>query len=85
MFELLRAPTMKPSELWDLDTSTSGPGSAWPRRWVNAVAITGDGRRAVSGAYNGTLKIWDPATGIEIHGMTIDGGAFVLSRLAAAW
>ncbi|WP_181154211.1 hypothetical protein [Nostoc sp. 'Peltigera membranacea cyanobiont' N6] len=34
---------------------------------VRAVAITADGKRAISGAQDNTLKLWDLATGTEIH------------------
>ena len=30
---------------------------------VNAVAVTADGRRAVSASEDGTLKVWDLASG----------------------
>ena len=34
---------------------------------VNAVAVTADGRRAVSASWDHTLKVWDLATGAELH------------------
>ena len=34
-------------------------------RLVSSVAVTADGARAVSGSYDGTLRVWDLATGQE--------------------
>jgi hypothetical protein len=34
--------------------------------WVNAVAVTPDGRRAVSGSRDNTLKVWDLESGQEL-------------------
>ena len=38
--------------------------------WVNAVAITPDGKKAVSGSGDDTLKVWDLDTGKEISTLT---------------
>jgi WD40 repeat protein len=35
--------------------------------WVNSVAISADGRRALSGSYDKTLKLWDIETRREIR------------------
>ncbi|MBM4025646.1 MAG: TIR domain-containing protein [Planctomycetes bacterium] len=35
--------------------------------WVFAVAVTGDGRYAVSGSLDQTLKVWDLASGKALH------------------
>jgi WD40 repeat protein len=37
---------------------------------VRAVAITPDGRQAVSGAEDRTLRVWDLTTGAELHILT---------------
>ena len=39
---------------------------------VNAVALSGDGRLAVSGSDDKTLKVWDVATGTCIATFTAD-------------
>ncbi|MEC4989823.1 MAG: WD40 repeat domain-containing protein, partial [Oscillatoria sp. PMC 1068.18] len=38
--------------------------------WVRAVAITPDGKQAVYGSSDNTLKLWDLATGQEIRTLT---------------
>jgi hypothetical protein len=49
--------------------------------WVNSVAFSPDGRSALSGSKDETLKLWDVATGAEIrvfvgHGSSVDSVAF---------
>ncbi|MCL1475722.1 WD40 repeat domain-containing protein, partial [Argonema antarcticum] len=34
--------------------------------WVNAVAVTPDGKQAISGSFDDTLKLWNLATGEEL-------------------
>jgi WD40 repeat protein len=46
-------------KIWDLGhgavlATLKGHGA-----WVRVVAVTPDGRRAVSGCYDRTLKVWD--------------------------
>jgi WD40 repeat protein len=41
---------------------------------VNAVAVTGDGKRAVSGSSDGTLKVWDLQSGQEVATFAADAG-----------
>ena len=43
--------------------------------WVNAVAITPDGKQLVSAADDQTLKVWDLRTGQELHTLRGHGNA----------
>ncbi|MCL1466845.1 WD40 repeat domain-containing protein, partial [Argonema galeatum] len=40
--------------------------------WVRAVAITPDGKKAISGSYDKTLKLWNLETGKEIATFTAE-------------
>ena len=61
-------------KVWDISTGLnagleSGEELATLRghaNWVSAVAVTGDGRRAVSGSWDNTLKVWDLESGEEL-------------------
>ncbi|HEU4561594.1 MAG TPA: NB-ARC domain-containing protein [Longimicrobium sp.] len=48
--------------------------------WVVAVAVTPDGVRAVSGSYDGTVKVWDLETGLEER--TLSGHVHVVEAVA---
>ena len=48
--------------------------------WVNAVALTSDGRRAISASYDRTLKIWDLESGEAIR--TLEGHADWVNAVA---
>ena len=43
--------------------------------YVNAVAVTPDGRQAVSASYDNTLKLWDLETGLSIATFRCEAGA----------
>jgi WD40 repeat protein len=40
---------------------------------VSAVAITPDGRRAVSSSWDNTVRVWDLRDGKELVTLTVDG------------
>ena len=47
---------------------------------VSSVAVSGDGKRVVSGSFDGTLKLWNPATGELIR--TFEGYSGSLTSVA---
>ena len=70
-----RAPWLQP-----LTASLTPPGGPLLRtltghsEWVRAVAVSADGRRAVSGSYDQTVKVWDLDSGAELHSLTGHSG-----------
>jgi WD40 domain-containing protein len=62
------------SNVWNIITNSS-----FNRRlkghtfWVTAVALSSDGRRAVSGSWDNTLRVWELKDGKELVTLTIDG------------
>jgi len=47
---------------------------------INAVAVTADGRRAVSGSADETVKVWDLETGVEVR--TLTGHTWTVTAVA---
>lgn len=48
---------------WDLETGLGTASLAGHTNWINTIATTGDGRRAVSSSKDGSLRGWDIAAG----------------------
>lgn len=69
--ECVRTPWLR-----SLQATLYPPGTALVRVLVGhtflvcAVAVTSDGRRAISGSEDQTLKVWDLASGRELHTLT---------------
>jgi WD40 repeat protein len=47
--------------------------------WVNAVALSADGRYALSGSDDNTLKVWNISSGHVLASFTSDGAFFSLA------
>ena len=47
--------------------------------WVLSVAVTSDGRRAVSASDDRTLRVWDLETGEEQAAVALDGALWSVS------
>jgi WD40 repeat protein len=59
--------TLFVADLWDAATGKHLHHLAGHRGEVNAVAFSPNGKRLASTSLDGTLRIWDVATGKEIH------------------
>jgi WD40 repeat protein len=46
---------------------------------VSAVAFTPDGRRMVTSSWDGTMRLWDAATGTELRAVDVGGDAFAIA------
>jgi WD40 repeat protein len=53
--------------VWDLDSGAELRTLQGHGGWVSAVAVTPDGRRAVSASEDQTLKVWDLDSGAELR------------------
>ena len=49
--------------MWDLESGRELRTLEGHSDWVNGVAVTPDGRRAVSASCDKTLKVWDLESG----------------------
>ncbi len=85
---LLQQAKQGPGKLWfrPLTAHLTPPGGPLLRTLtghsseVNAVAITPDGKQAVSASYDNTLKLWDLATGSELA--TLSGHSSLVLAVA---
>ncbi|TDD79864.1 protein kinase domain-containing protein [Actinomadura rubrisoli] len=55
---------------WDLDEGRCLTTFTDPKGEAGAVAVTPDGRIAVSGTAGGDVHVWDPSTGEHLHTLT---------------
>jgi WD40 repeat protein len=67
-----RDPRQFASQMWDIETGRELQTLADHSNWVTAVALTPDGKRAVSASYDETLKVWDLETGEVVAAFTAD-------------
>lgn len=61
--------------MWDLDSGLELRTLAGHSDNVYSVAVTADGRRAVSASRDNTLRVWGLDSGMVIAGFTCDGAA----------
>jgi WD40 repeat protein len=71
-------------KVWDLDTGRELRTLQGHSGGVNGVAISPDGRHAVSASYDNTLKVWDLETGRELRTLEGHSGGSVESPSEAA-
>ena len=62
--------------MWDLESGRELRTLDGHSAAVNGVAVTPDGRRAVSASEDNTLKVWDLETGEVLATFTCDAAAF---------
>ena len=65
---------------WDLESGQTLHTFEGHTGWVNAVAITPDGRRAVSASSDRTLRLWDLESGQTLR--TLGGHTELVSAVA---
>src|SRR5207247_948556 len=75
--------------LWDVETGEEGARLEGHTGWLWALAVSPDGRRALSGSADTTLRLWDLASGEEAmrftaHGKTVHAVAFAPDGRRAA-
>nr|MBC8449063.1 hypothetical protein [Chloroflexota bacterium] len=58
-------------KVWDLATGQEERTLAGHESLVRSVAVTADGRRAISASDDRTLKVWDISTGLDASLATI--------------
>ena len=61
------ASTDRTLRVWDLETGRLARTLAGHADWVNTVAVTPDGHRAISASSDHTLRVWDLETGQSVH------------------
>ncbi len=53
--------------MWNLKAGDARYVLSGHRKYVNSVALTRDGRRAVSGSWDNTIRVWDVNNGQLLH------------------
>jgi WD40 repeat protein len=56
--------------VWDTGTSASVCVLAGHTNSVTCVAFSSNGQQLISGSWDGTVRIWDVSTGVEVHKFT---------------
>ena len=69
----------KTLKVWDLESGRELRTLEGHSNWVNGVAVTGDGRRAVSASGDNTLKVWDLETNLVFAAFTCDAPILCVS------
>ena len=69
---LRQTPRYKTLKVWDLESGKELQTLAGHSGGVKAVAVTPEGKRAVSASEDQTLKVWDLATGKVAAAFTAD-------------
>ena len=62
-------------KVWDLETGRELRTLQGHSGFVHGVAVSPDGRRAVSASHDHTLKVWDLETGRPVATFTCDSAA----------
>ena len=75
-----RPPDDQTLRLWDLESGQTLRTLEGHTDWVRAVAVTPDGRRAVSASGDQTLRLWDLESGQTIR--TLEGHTDWVSAVA---
>ena len=65
--------------MWDLASGTQTTRFDGHTGWVNAVAVTPDGRQVVSGGWDRTVRVWDFATGEVVANFTAEGDVLAIA------
>jgi len=66
--------------VWDLKSGQTLHTLQGHTNLVNAVALSSDGRRAISGSYDNTLRVWDLESGQTLH--TLQGHTHEVTAVA---
>lgn len=68
--------------LWDLDAGAMIHDFSGYREWVTSVALSGDGRRVVTGGHDRAVRLWDVESGKQIVTLGLHGAPCVVDLAA---